>query len=762
MPDKSLQRIDYLKLLDVIKGFSSTPFVYERLGNLRPLSDRNAIEDRQKAIDDVLDFVRQNDPFPLNGIPDIRQLLKTVAMQDSVLDSKDFLAISAFLNACKGLVASTRKGYEVKPYVRTAFAGVLPLPQILNRIRKTISPDGFVEDTASHELAKIRSELHTLREKVKRQLEKIMEGDQVGGVLQDTYISIRNGRYVIPLKPNFNQFFQGIVHDYSHSLKTSFVEPMQVVDQNNRIAILDEEQREEEKRILKELTDWVRQYRGEVEENLRIVTDLDFYQSLALFSVRFNCVRPQFSSDGSTDIRDALNPFVVLSKKDKAVPIDIVMGADEKALIVSGPNAGGKTVALKTIGLLLAMSSSGFFIPASGTPRVPDISGVHAIIGDEQDIATELSSFTAHVVAIKDMFEQSRGAGLVLIDEIGGGTDPQEASALSMAVVDAFVEKGDRVVVTTHLNLLKGYGYTKPFAVNVAADFDKKTMKPLYKLVYRVAGISNALKVAESCNMPDAIIRRSYEYLGKQEAMLNDLVKGLEVEKRVAAEERRKLYLVRQEASQRLRIIKEKREEYVRRAEERCERKVLQLESELREIEKDVRKKERSSLKSAKEHLHLLKNRLLLNEEKTPEPIHVGDNVKVTSVGKEGYVAGIDEARNVAEVVIGNMRLRTSRDELIRIKGKHEPRKGRVEIQVSQIDAPELNVMGMRVDEALREVDRFIDRAIVHGNAKVKIVHGIGTGRLMNAVRNHLSEIQNIKKIVNDTNNSGVTVVELL
>jgi DNA mismatch repair protein MutS2 len=762
MPDKSLQRIDYLRLLDVLKGYTCTPFAAERLETLRPLSEKNEIEDRQNAIDDILDFVRQNGPFPLNGIPDIRQLLKVIAMKDSILEIKDFLAIFEFLNACKGLVSSAKKGYETKPYVKTAFLGIHPMPDILNRIRKTISPEGFVEDTASHELSRIRSDLHTLREKVKRQLEKIMEGDQVGTVLQDNYIAIRNARYVIPLKPNFNQFFQGIVHDYSHSLKTSFVEPMQVVDQNNHISMLDEEQREEEKRILRELTDWVRQSRRELDDNLRIVADFDFFQSLSLFSIRFNCVRPEFSRDGSTDIRDALNPFVVLSKKERAVPIDIVMSRDEKAVIVSGPNAGGKTVALKTAGLLLAMASSGLFIPASPIPKVPLLSGVHAIIGDEQDIETELSSFTGHMVAIKDVYEQSRGGELVLIDEIGGGTDPQEASALSMAVIDALVEKGNTVIVTTHLNLLKGYGYTRPFAVNVATDFDKKTMKPLYKLLYRVAGISNALKVAENCEMPAAIMARSYEYLGKQEAMLNDLVKGLEAEKKVATEERRKLHLVRQEASQRLRVIREKREEYVRRAEERCERKVVQLESELREIEEDVRKKERTSLRSAKEHLHLLKKRLLINEEKTAEPIRVGDHVKVTSVEKEGYVAGMDEARNVAEVVIGNMRLRANRDELIRINAKHEPKKAYVEIQVPRIDAPELNLMGMRVEEALRELDRFIDRAMVHGTSKIRIVHGIGTGRLMNAIRDHLSQIQDIKKIESDATNSGVTVVELL
>lgn len=766
MPDKSLQRIDYLRLLDALKGYTCTLFALERLEHLRPSTDRDEIENRQNAIEDILDFVRENGSFPLSGIPDIRQLLKAIAASGSILEIKDFLAISEFLNACKGILSSVKKGYETKPYVRTSLLGLHALPQILNRVRKTISPEGFIEDTASYELSKIRSDLHMLREKVKRQLEKLMEGEQVGAVLQDNYIAIRNGRYVIPLKPNFNQAFQGIVHDYSHSLKTSFVEPMQVVDQNNHISILDEEQREEEKRILRELTDWVRQYRTELSENLRIVEDLDFHQSLALFAVRFNCVRPRFSEDGSTDIHDALNPFVVLSKKEKAVPIDINMGRDEKALIVSGPNAGGKTVALKTVGLLLAMASSGLFIPAAPTPKIPHISGIHAIIGDDQDIETELSSFTAHMMAIKDVYERSPGGGLVLIDEIGGGTDPQEASALSMAVIDAFVEKGDAVIVTTHLNLLKGYGYTKPFAVNVATDFDKKTMKPLYKLLYHVAGISNALKVAENCEMPAAIMKRSYEYLGTQEAILNDLVKGLEAEKKVAAEERKKLHLVRQEASQRLRIIKEKREEFVRRAEERWERKVLQLENELREVEKDVRKREKTSLKSAKEHLHLLKKQLLLEEDKKTEPVQVGDHVKVTSVGKEGYVAGIDEARNVAEVVIGNMRLRAGRDELVRIKAakakQDEPKKGHVEIQVARIDTPELNLIGMRVEEALRELDRFVDRAMVHGNSKIRIIHGIGTGRLMKAVRDHLSLLQDIKKIETDITNSGVTVVELL
>ncbi len=761
MVDKTLHYIDYLKLLEVIQTYSSTTLITDRIADLRPLAAVEAIEERQGRIEDVLEIIKWQGAIPLSDVPDVRGVVKQLALENFTLDVPDFLALAGFLGCCRDIVAFLKKVLDPSTFVETMIAGIKPPPEVASLIKKAINAEGFIEDSASYELSKIRSDLYQLKERTRRSLERIMERDEVRPVLQDSYIAIRNSRYVIPLKPNYNQYFQGIVHDYSHSLKTSFVEPVEVIETNNAISVLEKEEREEEKRVLRELSAKVRRYVHDLERSLTLISDLDFYHTLARFAAAFQCVRPKIESDGMIEIQGAVNPFIYLSKHERTVPIDIVIGRDKGATIISGPNADGKTAALKTAGLLLVMASAGLFIPARQTPRVHLFPGIYVVMGDEQDITMELSTFTAHVEAIKTVYERSKGGELVLIDEIGGGTEPQEASALSMGIIDAFVEKGCKVIVTTHLNLLKAYGSTRPFALNVATDFDPQTMKPLYRLLYGMAGVSNALKVAEKSGMPRPIVEKSYGYLGKQEYILNDLIHGLEIEKKEAEEERRKAAAYREEMHKRLQALKEKRDEYLKQAEERCKRQVSELEVELEAIRKDIARKDREAVRAGKEKITEVRRRF--SPEKKPEQagFRVGDYVRVRTIGKEGQVTAIDEQKKMVEVVVGNMRMRINRDYIEKASGPAAARESRVEVNVTELEVPEINVRGMRVDEALDEVDRFVDRAIVHGTSQVRIVHGIGTGRLMTAIRSHLSEAGFVKDVRKDEKNSGVTIVEL-
>jgi len=762
MVDKTLEYVDYLKLLETIQSHASTSFIREQILDLRPLPTLKEIEDRQDRIAGVLEIVKWHGPVPLGDIPDIRNNLSQLSLADFTLEIPDFLAIARFLSASRGVVAFLKKALNKGPYIESVIEGIKLPTEVSARIKKTINEEGFIEDSASYELSKIRSDLYQLKERVRRSLERIMERDEVRPVLQDSYIAIRNGRYVIPLKPNYNQFFQGIVHDYSHSLKTSFVEPIETIEVNNSISVLEKEEREEEKRVLRELTGWTRRYVGEIDQAVSVIADLDFHLCLALFASAFHCVRPRVETGGSIEIRGAFNPFIVLSKGERAVPIDILIGEDKRATIISGPNADGKTVALKTAGLLLLMASAGLFIPAGQTPRVSLFPRIYAIMGDEQDIAAELSTFTAHVEAIKQVYDRSQGGELVLIDEIGGGTEPQEASALSMGIIDAFAEKGCKVIVTTHLNLLKAYGATRPFALNVATDFDPRTMKPLYRLLYGMAGVSNALKVAEKSGLPREIMERSYSYLGKQEHVLNDLIAGLEKEKKEAEEERRQARLYREEMRKRLETLKEKRDEYLKQAEERCQRQVTQLEAELDQIGKEAARRERGALQSARAKASAVRRKVSPRGKTEQSEVRVGDCVRVRTMGKEGYVTDMDEPRRMAEIVIGNMRMRIKRDYVEKVSPKPQGAEEGVRVQVADIDVAEINVRGLRVEEALEEVDRFVDRAIVHGTQQLRILHGIGTGRLMNAIRDHLSEAGHVKDVKRDERNSGVTIVELL
>jgi len=763
MVDKTLQYLDFLKLLNIVVQYSSTPFAKDLISGIRPLKTCAEITERQEKIDALLEVIKWDGRVPFSEIPDIGDMVKRVFIRDSVLEAQELLLTAGFIRACDDILSFLNRTHNKKPFITESLGRIKRLTTLYTKISRAVNIEGYIEDSASYELSRIRADLFMLRERMRKQLEKIMEKEHVRPIIQDFYISLRNNRYVIPLKPNFNEVLKGIVHDYSQSLKTSFVEPVECVEMNNSINILVEEEREEEKRILRDLTESVRESAADLKENLAAIGELDFYHSIALFSIEYGCTRPEGTEKiGGMEIKGAVNPFIVMSKRSQTVPVDITMGSEKQVMIISGPNAGGKTAALKTIGLLSVMAKSGLFIPASGTPVIPLFSNIFALIGDEQDIAMELSSFTAHMYAIKDLYGYADGNELVLIDEIGGATEPQEASAIAMGVIDAFMEKGCRVVVTPHLNLLKAYGYTRDFAINVATAFDMDNSKPLYKLLYGTAGYSNAIHVAKNIDVPAKIIEKSYEYLGKQEFMLNSLVSSLEAERKNIVEERKRLTDLKEEFKKRLSLLKDKREEYMKKVEEKCRSLLSEIEIEIEEIKKEVAKKERAAITKSKGKLKNLRKRFLREEIPEEEKIAIGDFVKVKTLGSSGYVVDEDREGESCEVVIGNVRTKIKKAYLHKIAPEgRTPRKDPISVDVQKIEAPQLNIMGMRVEEALRELDTFIDRAVVQGMPSVKIVHGIGTGRLMQAVRSHLSDTGYNAKVHGDEKNAGVTIVEL-
>ncbi|MBP1748812.1 MAG: MutS2 protein [Deltaproteobacteria bacterium] len=761
MIDKTLSYLDYLKLRDIIFKFSATPFSRTELLELRPLDNFEQISVRHDRIEAVMDIIKWDGTVPFGEVPDIMPTIQRIGIRDSVLESSEFLTLTNFIRSCSDVASFLTRAFKKGAYIDAVITGLDKLPVLYKRITRSINIEGYLEDSASYDLSRIRSELFMDRERIKKQLDRIMGRESVRPIIQDEYISLRNNRYVIPLKPNFNEAIQGIVHDYSHSLKTSFVEPVECVELNNSINILVNEEKEEEKRILHELTDFTRGFQDELARNIEVFGELDFYQALALFCHEFKCVKPEVTTKGGMNIKKAVNPFISLSRKNEAVPIDIIMNEEEKVMIISGPNAGGKTAALKTIGLLSLMAKTGLFIPASERPVIPFFSDIFALIGDEQDISMELSSFTAQMYAIKDLYLRSRGDELILIDEIGGNTEPQEASALAMGVMDAFVEKGCRIVVTTHLNLIKAYGYMKDFAMNVATSFDSQNMKPLYQLVYGTAGYSNAINAAKNIEVPQAIIEKSYTYFSEQEFMLNDLITSLEKEKARAQKERLELGQAKEEARERLKLIREKKEEYLKKWEEKYQEKLLQLDIEIESIKKDVAKKERTSITRSKERIRSLKEKVGASAKEAGEDIRIGDYVLVKTLGSKGHVVDIDKEGNVFEVAIGNVRTKLKRMFIAKaVEGPKRVSKDTTQITVEAIEEPELNIVGMRVDEAMKQLDKFIDRAVIQGVLQVRILHGIGTGRLMQAVRERLSDMPYVRAFRADEHNAGVTRVE--
>lgn len=763
MVDKTLAYLDYIKLLHYIKKYLSTPFAQDLMETLRPVEEQNEIIKRQDALEAVMEVVKWEGKIPLACDDDPRDIFKRLSIPEYSLEAKEAVEIANFLRVCGEIHRFLKKAPLKLDFIEEITESIHPLSPVYARITKTINPEGFIEDTASYELSRIRADLFLYKERVKRHLEKIMEREMVRSIMQDDFISLRNSRYVIPMKPNFNQAIQGIVHDYSHSLKTSFVEPVEVVEQNNTINILEKEEKEEEKRILRELSLYLRSNLNELDRNLESLKILDLYHALALFSIEYNCIRPEIGDDFSLEVRGAMNPFIVISKGELTVPINIAMAEEKRAMIISGPNAGGKTAALKTIGLLAAMALTGLFVPAREMPRIPFYRKIFAVIGDEQDIAMELSSFTAHILAIRELYGQAVGGELVLVDEIGGATEPQEASALAMSIIDSFVSRGCRIAVTTHLNLLKAYGYVNDFAMNVATTFDTESLKPLYTLIYGTAGYSNAITVAKNMEMPEEIIEKSYEYLGKQEFMLNELITTLEKEKMLLEHELDEVARIKEEARKRLESIREKRDEYLKKTEEKCRADIESLEEELEEVKKEIAKKEKGAIRIAKSKLDAFKKRYTPVHPKVEEKIQVGDQVFVKTLDGSGYIGTVDYEKDLYEVVIGNIRTKVNRRHIEKRPlsvGRSAPSKNTVHIE--SLKETELKLIGKRVDEALDELDRFVDKAIVDGITRIRIVHGIGSGRLMDAIRQHLSAQGCVKDFRPDEKNVGATIVELL
>ncbi len=766
MDDNTLNHLDFFRLLDLIKSYISTPYAEEEILNLGPIYEIERINERQEILNEVYEAITIYGKPPIVGTPDIRETLKKLSVENSVLDPKEFLQLSDFLEVVQNLSLFLKKVPSKGRFLTSIVEKIDPLTHLVKRIRKTVNREGFVEDGASYDLLEIRRELHIKRQRVKRHLETLMESERFRNFLQDNYITIRNGRYVIPMKPNFNQAINGIVHDYSHTLKTSFVEPIECVPLNNEINMLEKREKEEVERILKELTAYVNGHLGIFHKNLEAIRELDFFCALSLFAKEFECVRPYVTEKGDLYIEGAINPLLRIYKGDGVVPIDLILEESKSCLIISGPNAGGKTVALKTMGLLLLMAYSGMFIPARGRPKVPLFRKIYALTGDEQDLSRDLSSFTSHILTIKEIFEESKGGELILVDEIGGGTDPREASALSMGIIDAFVEKGCKIVVTTHLSHLKGYGFTKDFAKNAACAYDTERMRPLYRLIYGTFGMSNALEVAKNVGLPESIIEKSLNYLEKQEQMISSLVESLKRERDEAERQREELERLKSALKKRMSVLEQKKDEILKRFEERQEKRMAELEERIKEVEEEISKREKASLKRAKEMAKKLrqKDERGMEVEKDGESeLKVGDLVRIKTLNTIGYISEKEDSSGEYEVVIGNIRTRIPKGNLIKVDEGENRKKGHVDVHLKaeKMEEWKLNVRGMNVDEAIERLDRFIDRAVLEGVNRVRIVHGIGTGRLMLKVKEYLLKSEYVNNFKLDEKNPGVTVVEL-
>jgi DNA mismatch repair protein MutS2 len=791
MAQQTQKVLEFPHIIKILQRFTGSSLGRRHLAALQPSWNFEEVQARLQEVDELTELTVTDGLCPVEGCPDLGAILKRVTVPGSVLLPEDFNQILTVLRLV-GRVKRYFQGIEERqPHLVRFGQHLRDLAEVKKAIQTAISPHGLILDQASEELQRLRQEMQSSRQQISRKLHYLFGQTDIRDVLQDQVISQRNGRYVIPIKADFKGKISGIIHDQSQSKATLFIEPFEIVSLNNTLNLLAGEEKREEERILLQLTDVVRAHLEGIQGNLRVLGEVDALQAKVLYAQEYQARTPALTRQGQIRLKEARHPLLL--QRDKAekgfqatIPVDLDLTPHSRFLVLSGANTGGKTVTMKTLGLLCLMAQCGLPLPVAEGSEVCVFDGIFADIGDTQDLAHNLSTFSAHIKRTAEILRNIQGRCLVLLDELGTATDPAEGGALALALLRTLGRSGVYGVVTTHYHLLKAFAHEEPGFANVAMLFDEKTQKPLYRLAYGVAGPSNALNIARELGLPGEVIAEAETYLG-QEGMqaLQQLAKCEAAQQSLAQREQD---LRRAEA-----LVQRREEELTVLRENLARERQRVLEEERREITGAIQKAEQEF----KEILKRLENRqdswgrlrqefsagqrqlqlLVTPPEKTTEPEEFrpapGQKVWIIPLGQRGVVVSGPDKEGRQEVQAGAVKLRLAPQDMRAASasaGEGRIFRGQARGGVSMVEdasgwqSPSLNIIGLRVDEALPLVDRLLDQAVLHGCRQVDIIHGIGTGRLQQAVRHHLQHHRMVKEYHSgeaSQGGRGVTVVEI-
>jgi len=772
--DVTAESLAYLELPEVLKEVAlhaqSVPGKGEVLRAV-PEGEVDRIQAQLDLVSELVEMIGLQDSLGLNDLLPMEGILSKLENKASILDSEEILAVADVL-AVAAVVQDKLAGLDARfEILRRAAAGFRPLDQLRNRMAEVLDEHGLVRTSASRRLAEIRERSRAMRRRIHGTLENVVNDKDLSRVVQEDYVTLRNDRYVILLRPEFKGLLHGIVHDHSRSGASVYVEPLDVVELNNKVASLMDEEREEVRRIFKELTDKTRSFVPEISANYNLLTRLDAFQARALYALRTRSISPELVDEGFR-ILSARHPLLPEAGEDAVVPMDVIQGASTRASVISGANMGGKTVALKIAGLFPLMVRCGIMAPAREGTEINPFNRIMADIGDEQDIRSRVSSFSGHMQRIKAIIDQASHGDLVLLDELGGATDPAEGSALAMGIMDELINRGARVVVTTHLTHLKAYALGREEVKNVSVEFHPETLKPTFALLYDLPGESHAIMTAERMGIPARVIDAARRYVEKGAGGTSRLISMLR--EKISETERleRELAAKQRDMEKELAQIRMDREEIVEGFRKEARGLIRGAEKEIAELQRSLKRGRLKEPRIPREELTGIKAELERGLGRPLEPEltrpRVGAMVKVKTLGKAGIVRALLDNEQV-ELTLGNMKIRADLDDVV-ILDQHVGKKSSSKKEQIRIDIPlatprrEVNVIGLRVDEAIPVVDRAIDDAVLGGLSSLNIIHGKGTGRLKQAIRDHLSSHSLVRSFCVaelHMGGEGVTVVDL-
>jgi len=778
MDQTTLDILEFPAVLNEIASFSMTAPGRASVLSLRPLSGLPELDDAFAEFLEMSEAVRAAGTLPLGSVSDIAPLLKRLSTAGAYLLPEDLLLVIGNLRASRSLRTVCALDFTRRhPLISASIEALSGQKELFRSLERIVDDKGEIKDDASSELLRIRRAIRSSRERGR----EILEGLTTDRTMQDEYlqedfITIRDDRFVLCIKAGMQSAFNGVIHGRSGSGAAYFIEPMQLVELNNKVAVLKKEEKAEEIVILKAASADISGQKAELVADLAIFGALDSMQARALFAAHTGSNAPVVRKKGRVRLKNARHPLLILKEKRggaAVVPVDVIMPEGCSVLVISGANTGGKTVALKTLGLLTLMALSAIPVPADEGSEVALFTSVLADIGDRQDIIASLSTFSAHIKRMCEFLDSPLSGALVLIDEIGAGTDPSEGGAFALAALETLRERGATAIITTHLNALKAHAQTHPEYRNASVEFDETTWKPLYQLRYGVPGPSLALSIARSLGIPAPIIERARKNLDEKEGAFIESIRLLEEARAETASLKERLAVLERRRGEAVEGFRRDRAALLEKARAKADKMISEAKAELKDVMDRLRQDRHSKgIGPGKASIEVERTRARLLEHLGHVPSayrpSVGDRVSLTGTSTKGSVINVDADGKRAELAVGSLKVWTPWNKLKKIGG-HDRIKALdmpadIPVTTTEMEAASsVNIIGLRVEEAMVVVTRFIDNAFAAGLSRVEIIHGMGTGRLGQAVGEFLRKDPRVKDLCHGDpsfGGAGVTVVD--
>jgi len=790
MNTKVLTTLEYNKIIDLLTEKADSEPGKKLCRDLVPSTDLSTIRTAQRETKDALARLFRIGSTSFGSNRDLGFSIRSLEIGSS-LSMSELLKLASFLDNVSRIKTYGKKEREDLPNdsLDAYFEGLTPMTQLANEINRCILSEEEMADDASPKLKSIRRSKLSTNEKIHSQLTSMVNG-AYRTFLQDAVITMRDNRYCIPVKAEYKSQVSGMVHDQSSTGSTFFIEPAAVVNLNNQLKELDLQEQEEIEVILGDLSSQAAVHTSELAADQKIMTTLDFIFAKAKLAMEQNATEPIFNTEHYIQIRKGRHPLL---DKKKAVPIDVRLGKDFDLLVITGPNTGGKTVSLKTVGLFTLMGQAGLHIPALDRSELSIFSEVYADIGDEQSIEQSLSTFSSHMTRVVHILQHADADSLCLFDELGAGTDPTEGAALAIAILNYLHDRGIRTMATTHYSELKIYALSTNFVENACCEFDVETLRPTYRLLIGIPGKSNAFAISSKLGLSDEIIHAAKEQISKEDESFEDVIADLEQsrvtiekEQQEIAEYKERIRTLQEQLQKKNEKIDQAKDKILRDANEKA-RAILQeakdvadetirdfnkagASADIKELEKK-RQKVRDKINEKNGKLALGNTQKKPADQKTVDPkkLKKGDSVKIISMNLKGIVNTLPDTRGNLFVQCGIMRMQTNVNDLVPVKEEtitapalQRTNTGKLKMSKSFSVSSEINLLGCTVDEAIAKLDKYLDDAYLAHLPSVRVVHGKGTGALRSAVQSHLKRLKYVKEYrlgEYGEGDAGVTIV---